>query len=254
MSKREDCDFAIRFYAFQFKTLRERLCSVKNRGVGRIMKTGKDEISLADRTVKAIETGIINGQYHPGEHLSEAMLAKKLSVSRNTLREAFRILTKNGLVEYRANRGVFVTVPDFNTIIDVYNARRIIEVGAVRNMNFPHPSIVLMDKVVEKAEKLCEEEKWQDVGTADMEFHRLLVSLSNSPRLDRLFAELTVELRLIFGLISDLRSLHQPFVAMNRNIVEGLKKEKAKKAAKLLGDYLKQSEKMIIEAYSALQK
>ena len=222
--------------------------------MGRIMKTRKDEISLADQTVKAIETGIINGQYHPGEHLSEAMLAKKLSVSRNTLREAFRILTKNGLAEYRANRGVFVTVPDFNTIVDVYNARRIIEVGAVRNMNFPHPSIVLMDKVVEKAEKLCEEEKWQDVGTADMEFHQLLVSLGNSPRLDRLFSEITIELRLMFGLVTDLQSLHQPFVAMNRDIVESLKKEKPKKAARLLKAYLKQSERMIVRAYRALQK
>ncbi|AQT43316.1 DNA-binding transcriptional regulator, GntR family [Bartonella apihabitans] len=218
------------------------------------MKKTNDELSLADQTVKAIEAAIINGHYHPGEHLSEAILAKKLSVSRNTLREAFRMLTKNGLIEYRANRGVFVTIPDFNTIIDVYRLRKIIEVGSVRNVHFPHSAIFMMDKVVGKAEKLCEEEKWQDVGTADMEFHQLLVSLGNSPRLDRLFAELTVELRLIFGLISDLRSLHQPFVAMNRAIVNCLKKEKAKKAAKLLGDYLKQSEKMIIEAYSALQK
>ena len=218
------------------------------------MKKTNDELSLADQTVKAIEAAIINGHYHPGEHLSEAILAKKLSVSRNTLREAFRMLTKNGLIEYRANRGVFVTIPDFNTIIDVYRLRKIIEVGSVRNVHFPHSAIFMMEKVVGKAEKLCEEKKWQDVGTADMEFHQLLVSLSNSPRLDRLFAELTVELRLIFGLISDLRSLHQPFVAMNRNIVNCLKKEKAKKAAKLLGDYLKQSEKMIIEAYSALHK
>ncbi|WLT08183.1 GntR family transcriptional regulator [Bartonella apihabitans] len=218
------------------------------------MKKTNDELSLADQTVKAIEVDIISGHYHPGEHLSEAILAKKLSVSRNTLREAFRMLTKNGLIEYRANRGVFVTIPDFNTIIDVYRLRKIIEVGSVRNVHFPHSAIFMMEKVVGKAEKLCEEKKWQDVGTADMEFHQLLVSLSNSPRLDRLFAELTVELRLIFGLISDLRSLHQPFVAMNRNIVNCLKKEKAKKAAKLLGDYLKQSEKMIIEAYSALQK
>ena len=218
------------------------------------MKKTNDELSLADQTVKAIEADIINGHYHPGEHLSEAILAKKLSVSRNTLREAFRMLTKNGLIEYRANRGVFVTIPDFNTIIDVYRLRKIIEIGAVRNVHFPHSAIFMMEKVVGKAEKLCEEKKWQDVGTADMEFHRLLVSLGNSPRLDRLFGELTIELRLIFGLVSDLRSLHQPFVALNRNIVEGLKKEKAKKTAKLLGDYLKQSERMIIEAYSALQK
>ncbi|MFV9614127.1 GntR family transcriptional regulator [Bartonella sp. P0282] len=254
MVKREDCGSAIRFHAFQFKTLRERLHSLENRGVGRIMKTSKDEISLADQTVKAIETGIINGQYYPGEHLSEATLTKKLSVSRNTLREAFRILTKNGLVEYRANRGVFVAVPDFNTIVDVYNARRIIEVGAVRNVHFPHPSISLMERVVEKSEQFCEEKKWQDVGTADMEFHQLLVSLGNSPRLDRLFVELTIELRLIFGLVTDLRSLHQPFVVMNRNIVESLKKEKPKKAARLLKVYLKQSERMIMRAYTALQK
>lgn len=210
--------------------------------------------SLADETVKAIETEIINGHYHAGEHLCEKTLAQRFSLSRNTLREAFRTLTKNGLTEYRSNRGVFVTVPDLHTIVDVYNARRIIEVGAVRNASFPNEIIKQMDTAVNDAEKLCRANKWQDVGTADMKFHQLLVSLGNSPRLDRLFLQLTIELRLIFGLVEDLQSLHQPFVAMNREIVECLKKEKPKKAARLLKAYLKHSEHMIMKAYGSVKK
>lgn len=210
--------------------------------------------SLADETVKAIQTEIINGHYRPGEHLCEKTLAQQFSLSRNTLREAFRTLTKNGLIEYRTNRGVFVTVPDLHTIVDVYTVRRIIEVGAVRNARFPNAVIKDMDKLVNHAETLCQNQQWQDVGTADMKFHQLLVSLANSARLDRLFLQLTIELRLIFGLVEDLQSLHQPFVAMNREIVECLKKEKPKKAARLLKTYLKHSEHMIMKAYGSVKR
>lgn len=218
------------------------------------MTDKSDKPSLVDDTVKAIETEIINGCYHPGEHLCEATLAKRFSLSRNTLREAFRTLTKNGLIEYRSNRGVFVTVPDVHTIVDVYNARQIIEVGALRNARLPNDIIKEMDTVVNDAEKLCRAKKWQDVGTADMKFHQLLVSLGNSQRLDRLFLQLTIELRLIFGLVEDLQLLHQPFVAMNREIVECLKKQKPKKAARLLKAYLKHSEHKIMRAYGLIQR
>ena len=44
----------------------------------------------------------------PGVQLSEVALAQQYGVSRNTLREAFRLLARDGLVEHVPHRGVFV--------------------------------------------------------------------------------------------------------------------------------------------------
>ncbi|HET8866795.1 MAG TPA: GntR family transcriptional regulator, partial [Agrococcus sp.] len=44
--------------------------------------------TLAD----TLRAQIIQGAFTPGERLSESALAERLEVSRNTLREAFRVL------------------------------------------------------------------------------------------------------------------------------------------------------------------
>lgn len=47
------------------------------------------------------------GELPPGERLSETALSETLEISRNTLREVFRVLTQEGLLTYKPNRGVF---------------------------------------------------------------------------------------------------------------------------------------------------
>ena len=68
----------------------------------------------------------------PGQRLSEAAFSDRFDVSRNSLREAFRLLTKDGLLRHEANRGVFVAVPSMASIIDIYRVRRMLECGALR--------------------------------------------------------------------------------------------------------------------------
>ncbi|WP_461723688.1 GntR family transcriptional regulator [Bartonella sp. LJL80] len=206
--------------------------------------------SLSDQVAAAIRSDILEGHYHPGDHLSEVALCSKLDVSRNTLREAFRSLTKDNLLQYHANRGVFVTVPDLASIMDVYNVRRIIEVGAIAQSRPTHPALLYIEKAVDDGERFSALEQWQDVGTADIHFHHGLVLLADSQRLSKQFSQLVVELRLIFGLINDSRYLHTSFIATNRSILQLLQTDKVREAAELLKRYLMDSERMILAAYA----
>jgi GntR family transcriptional repressor for pyruvate dehydrogenase complex len=65
---------------------------------------------LSDEAVLQIKSLIVQGALRPGDKLpSERKLMKKLSVSRSSIREAFRILEGLGLVEVKPGRGAFVT-------------------------------------------------------------------------------------------------------------------------------------------------
>ena len=79
--------------------------------------------SLAEMVAARIREQVIHGGFSPGQHLSEAELSDSLEVSRNTLREVFRVLTKEGLLRHEPNRGVFVATPDMAAIIDLYRVR-----------------------------------------------------------------------------------------------------------------------------------
>lgn len=55
---------------------------------------------------QALRQKIIAGELLPGARLSERELTSQLDISRNTLREVFRLLTQEGLLRYQPNRGV----------------------------------------------------------------------------------------------------------------------------------------------------
>lgn len=64
--------------------------------------------TTVERIVRHLREGILNSRYAPGQRLIEADLTRDLGVSRGPLREAFRRLSAEGLVETVPNRGALV--------------------------------------------------------------------------------------------------------------------------------------------------
>jgi len=205
---------------------------------------------LVERTAASIRSWIITGKARPGERLSEKAVAETLAVSRNTLREAFRVLTHENLLVRRPHAGVMVAVPTLASILDIYRVRRMIEGQALRGALPGHPATDIMSQAVETAERARDEKDWRTAGTANMEFHRGIVALCDSEHLDRLYATVSAELRLAFGLLANPEYLHAPYVARNARILEMTLAGESAAAAAELDDYLVQSERTVAAAYS----
>lgn len=205
---------------------------------------------LAEMVADRIRQKVVSGELSPGEHLSEVALSEELQVSRNTLREVFRLLTKEGILRHEANRGVFVATPSISTIIDIYRIRRLIECQALAGGYPNHPAIARMKKAVEAARQAREEGKWLSVGSADIAFHAAIVELADSSRLSSFFAQILLELRLVFGLLQDPEYLHAPFVDQNQKLLEQVELGNFRTAAEMLDSYLLQAERFIMLAYA----
>ncbi len=73
-------------------------------------KAGQNSSStLVQRTLDSLTNEIMSGRLRPNQRISEISTAKKLSISRSPVREALRILERDGLVTYEPGRGAFVT-------------------------------------------------------------------------------------------------------------------------------------------------
>lgn len=195
---------------------------------------------------------IIDGDFAPGSRLSESALAEQLDVSRNTLREAFRVLAEQGLIEHVPHRGVSVASPTIADIIDIYRARRIIECTALRQSEPEHPAVQLMRASLADAERHLPLEDWRRVGSANMAFHDAIVALADSPRLARTYRDVAAELRLVFLEIDDPRSLHEPFVRKNRAVLTALMERGPEAAADELERYLMASERTVLGAFTRM--
>ena len=200
--------------------------------------------------VNRLTDRLIAGELRPGERLSETALAKEFDVSRNTLREAFRVLGEQGLVTHIPHRGVSVASPSTADVVDIYRVRHHVECSVLEHAPRNHPNAVQMEAAVEAAEKFAAEENWLEVGTANMAFHNAVVSLSDSRRLMQSFSNVLAELRLAFLKVEVLDFLHAPFIERNKEVVEVYRTDGPVAASTILGAYLGDSERQVLGAYA----
>ncbi|MCZ2820638.1 GntR family transcriptional regulator [Modestobacter sp. VKM Ac-2977] len=202
-----------------------------------------DRSSTAERVAELLRARVIEGDLPPGTRLSEEQLVEVLHVSRNTLREAFRLLTHEGLLVHRLHRGVFVPELDEDDLVDLYRLRRTIECDVVRRLEgLDAVRLRPLHDAVAAGEDAARRGDWGAAGTANMRFHQQLVALAGSRRIDETTARLLAELRLAFSAFAVPQRLHEPYVTRNRALLDLLVAGEVEQAAKELDVYLHDSE------------
>lgn len=79
--------------------------------------------TLPEQIANELAEKIIRGVYAQGQRLQEVELAKAFDVSRGPIREALRVLEKEGFVTIQARRGAFVTAFTAKDIRDIFEVR-----------------------------------------------------------------------------------------------------------------------------------
>ncbi|MDQ3628376.1 MAG: GntR family transcriptional regulator [Actinomycetota bacterium] len=196
----------------------------------------------------ALRLRITTGQLPPGTALRDTALAQGFDVSRNTMREALRILRYDGLVDHQVNRGAVVRTLTPADVRDIYAARRAIELSAIRESGVAAEGPLSdVGRAVERAEQAVASRAWKDVGTASLGFHQALVALLASPSLDAFFAGVVARLRLAFAVMADEAAFQAPWVPRDRQIWELVSAGRREAAAVHLGLYLDDSERMVLD-------
>ncbi|MFE5796095.1 GntR family transcriptional regulator [Streptomyces sp. NPDC056503] len=206
--------------------------------------------STAERVADILRTRIAEGFFPPGTRLSEESIGGALGVSRNTLREAFRLLTHERLLVHELNRGVFVRVLAVDDVEDIYRTRRLVECAVVRSLGEPPFPVAGLAAAVAEGEAAARTGDWREVSTANIHFHRELVALAGSARTDELMRGVLAELRLAFHVVDDPRALHEPYLVRNKEILEALRAGDRAVAERLLARYLDDSIGRVAAAYA----
>ena len=198
--------------------------------------------STAEAVAAVLRTEIARGRIVPGTQLREERIAASLEVSRNTVREAFRLLSHEGLVEHALHRGVFVRVVGPEEIRAMYRTRQLIEPLGLRVAAADRERLRALRQLVEDASSHAGAGDWDAVGTADIEFHRQVVAACDSPHLSAMFEALLAELRLAFLGLPDRQALHEPFLRRNDALLTLLEAGEVDPALVQLEDYLTDAE------------
>lgn len=88
--------------------------------------------SLADQIYEHLKARILHGDIKPGERMMQVPVAEKLNISRTPVRDAFRRLEQDGLVEKLPQGGVRVSIIPEETVQEVFGIRRVLETYALQ--------------------------------------------------------------------------------------------------------------------------
>lgn len=177
-------------------------------------ESGKKHVSAVDSVINMIVDGVLTGQYKPGSKLpTEVQLAEMLAVSKNTVREAIKILVAYGAVEIRRPEGTFIasefTPRMLNPVIysllfsranaeDFVGLRRMIDTGVfllIMQQGLRAEDEAALEAMHKRysAVALAKEPDLDLVSNIDCEFHKLLAAATHN-ELVRVFHDYVVDL------------------------------------------------------------
>lgn len=87
--------------------------------------------SLTEEIADIVRERILKGEYEIGEKIKENQIAEELRVSRTPIRDAFKLLENEGLIDYIPNRGCFAKGFTKRDVEDIYAVRESLEELAV---------------------------------------------------------------------------------------------------------------------------
>lgn len=217
-----------------------------------------ERVGSVDQVAQLLREMIADGRLPQGERLPEVPMSKALGVSRNTLRDAIRVLAGEGLVTHELHRGAIVRVLSVEDVGEIYDVRRYLELGALARV--PDASAEAKRRT-EDALAACreafEEGDYTRFVEQELEFHAAIVFHLGNKRFDHFFAQVLGELRLLY---SELSSDSEPktnrgLLTLYRKLYAAAEHGDVEDAQELLGDHLDKYEirlrELVAEAASS---
>ncbi len=190
---------------------------------------------------------ILHGDIKAGEHLRENALCVSLGVSRNTVREAVRLLEQGGLVRHKFNSGATVITPSIDELADLYRARLHIESTAAAVKATPE-QIARVRAAFDALSVEARGGDMREIVLCDLSFHASVVALLGSKRIDDFFAQILVELRFYLQVLSfEDREYDRPDALMlqHENIMTMIEAGDSLGAARAVSEHVKSNEERL---------
>jgi DNA-binding GntR family transcriptional regulator len=212
------------------------------------MPTAKTE-GLMARAYQQVRQEIVQGAVAPGEPLFEMHLADRLGMSRTPVREALKVLTRDGYLEELPGRGYAVPRRSLDDMREFFELREVLEAAATR-----YAALRATAAEVEQMERLCERyarepdhDAWSRIGS---DFHDLVVQAARNVRLAGLLEPLNAQIVMSRRSVA-LAAAEERDAAIedHQRICRAIKARDAERAQALAAGHVRRSHARTLAAY-----
>jgi len=197
-------------------------------------KTIREEVAIE------LRNKILQGKIMQGERIIEADLAEEFGISRGPIREAFRQLEQEGLIEYSPRKGCTVKTISARESAESYILRASLENLAIRltNGQFKPKTIEALEKITKQMENYPDIEDLINIIQCDQKFHELIVQEAGMKKLYEMWSTLNNSNAIIFYAL--YRTKYSPRVLLADNhkiLVDAIKKGEVEDICSVLQEH-----------------
>ncbi|WP_033542523.1 GntR family transcriptional regulator [Planococcus sp. CAU13] len=158
------------------------------------------KLTLKEQAYQQIKKLIIDGNFKPGESLTERELTELLNMSRTPIRSALEKLEADGFIQNLPNKGPVVSNISYHKLLNIYDLRIAIESYSAKQY-----SHVAFTKEMQKCfkENLNEQKNAMDQQDSikfsyfDREFHYLILKFYGNEEIIKVFEQIQNQLLLL---------------------------------------------------------
>ena len=156
-----------------------------------VKKEVTDKYSLRGRVFNKLREDILSGKYQDHEELKEVAIGEELGVSRTPVREAFRQLELEGLIQIVPNKGAYVTGITAKDVKDIYMIRSSLEGMCARlaTENITEEQLEELEENVYLASFHASKGHMEQMTELDNRFQHILYEACDSKMLEKLLQD-----------------------------------------------------------------
>lgn len=199
-----------------------------------------DKYSLRGRVFQKLREDILSGKYKEHEELKEVAIGEELGVSRTPVREAFRQLELEGLIQIVPNKGAYVTGITAKDVRDIYMIRSLLEGLCARlaTEKITKEQLEEMEENIYLAKFHASKGHMDQMAELDNRFHDILYEACDSKMLEHTLRDyhqyvLRVRQKTLSTNTRGLASNNE-----HRQIMEAIKAGDADRAEKLANEHM----------------
>jgi len=198
---------------------------------------GKIQLLPAREQVAAVlRKAILSRELAEGEEISLEGIASQIGVSSMPVREAFQILSTDGLIKLRPNKGAVVLGVNEKTIHDHYETRAILESEAAAKASSIGVDISVIEDTFFGADQALKENNHSDYSKHNQGFHMAIWDAAGNEKIKSILSSLWNGLSMGHKVTEE--DYAKVSIKEHEKILEAIKEHNSEKAKNLMYQHI----------------
>ncbi|WP_394233609.1 GntR family transcriptional regulator [Niallia oryzisoli] len=202
-----------------------------------------------------VKERILDGTYKPSQKLIEAQLSQDVGVSRNTIKKALLMLSRENLVDLEKNKGATIKSYTMEEVVNYMQIRGVLEglVAKIATKKITDTDLKALEQIVQQMKKYTEENDFDQYTLLNNEFHEIIYKASENKQAVEMINTIKNQLKRINFRSLLLPGRNQESLQEHIEIYEALKNRNEKAAAEAVEHHVDHVRKVIVQNYQFLQ-